>query len=340
MIDREITVCNLCGSGRSRPYLRKFGQPIVKCLRCGLVYVNPRLPENELFKRYNQDYFVKEYLPAFGATAGDFSLDVALNRYGLFFEILRKSALPGRRVLDIGAGAGFFVKAARHLGWDAEGIEFSETAAAYGRNILQVPLQTGKFGALEIPPASFDAVVMLDTLEHLRDPLGDLRKAREILKPDGLLLLHTPDLRSLSRFFLGQGWAAFSPEEHLYYFRRKTLANILRKAGFESVEIRNLTQFNPDYTHDKTTRRYRRWKIRYDRWYATPLRMKIEKYERKEILRMIERRNGSRPPILPDDSPLDVSVSGGIRFRRKMYAAAKRVFRGDQLLAVAGGVRS
>lgn len=340
MIDKETVVCNLCGSDRARPYLLKFGLPIVQCRRCGLVYVNPRLSEHELFKRYDQNYFVREYLPACGATEQDFSLDVALHRYDLFFEILKKSALPGRRVLDVGAGAGFFVKAARHLGWDAEGIEFSETAAAYGRNILHAPLRTGKFGALEILPASFDAVVMLDTLEHLRDPLGDLRKAREILKPDGLLVLHTPDLRSLSRFFLGPSWAAFSPLEHLYYFEQKTLAHMLREAGFEFIEIRNLSPFNPDYTNDISTRRYRRWKKRHDRWAAAPLRLKIETYERKEILRMIERHNGSRPPILPDDAPLDTAVSLGIRLRRKLYAAAKRVFRGDQLLAIAGGVRS
>jgi hypothetical protein len=115
---------------------------------------------------------------------------------------------------------------------------------------------------------------------------------------------------------------------------------MLREAGFEFIEIRNLSPFNPDYTNDISTRRYRRWKKRHDRWAAAPLRLKIETYERKEILRMIERHNGSRPPILPDDAPLDTAVSLGIRLRRKLYAAAKRVFRGDQLLAIAGGVRS
>lgn len=333
--DKEQVACNLCGGGRRRRYLRKLEMTIVKCRDCGLVYVTPRLTEAHLFTRYGRDYFESEYLPAFGAGPGSFSLEAALSRFELFLEILKMSALPGRKVLDIGAGGGFFVKAARHIGFEAEGVELSEDAAAYGRNILGVPVRTGTFGEIDLPKASFDAVVMLDTLEHLRDPLADLGKARSVLKPGGRLVLHTPDLRSLSRLILGRSWAVFSPLEHLYYFRRKTLAALLRRAGFRVVGIRNIARFNLDYTHDKAGRRGRRWKKRLARWAESPLWKKMETYERKELIRLIERSNEGRRPILSDDPPLDIPASRAVRFRRTLIAAFRSVFRGDQLLAIA-----
>jgi 2-polyprenyl-3-methyl-5-hydroxy-6-metoxy-1,4-benzoquinol methylase len=333
--DKEIVVCNLCGNAQSRPYLRKLQMTIVKCRRCGLVYVSPRLTEEHLFSRYGKDYFEREYLPAFGAGPNSYSLKTALDRFELFLEILKMSALPGRKILDVGAGGGFFVKAAGHIGFEAEGLELSEEAAGYGRNILGVPVRTGTFGRIDLPPASFDAVVMLDTLEHLQDPLADLIKARSILKPGGRLILHTPDLGSLSRLVLGRSWAVFSPLEHLYYFRRKTLAALLRRAGFRLVGIRNFSRFNLDYVHDKDGRRGRAWKKRLARWSDSPFWKKMETYERRELIRMIERSNEGRRPILSDDPPLDVPVSAAIRFRRHLIAAAKRLFRGDQLLAIA-----
>jgi len=331
----EDVACVACGSRRRRPYLRKLGMTIVKCRRCGQVYVSPRLTEEHLFTRYNRDYFEKEYLPAFGAGPDSYSLETAVDRFELFLEILKMSALPGRRILDVGAGGGFFVKAARHVGFEAEGVELSAEAAAYGRNVLGVPVQTGVFQNVDYPPASFDAVVMLDTLEHLQDPLADLIKARTALKPGGRLVLHTPDLRSLSRLILGPGWAVFSPLEHVAYFRRKTLAALLRRAGFRIIGIRNFSRFNLDYTHDKDGRRGRTWKNRLTRWAASPFWKKMETYERKELIRLIERSNGGRRPILSNDPPLDVPVSIFLRLRRRLIAAAKRVFRGDQLLAVA-----
>ncbi len=333
--DHETVACNLCGSERRRLFLRKLDMTLVKCRRCGLVYVSPRLTEKHLFRRYGKEYFEREYLPALGAGPDRYSLPAAIDRFELFLEILKMSALPGRKILDVGAGGGFFVKAARHLGFEAEGLELSDEAAAYGRNVLGVSVQTGKFEDIELAPESFDAVVMLDTLEHLRNPLSDLIKARSVLKPGGRLVLHTPDLGSLSRVVLGRSWAVFSPLEHLYYFRRKTLAALLHRAGFRVVGVRNFSRFNPDYSHDADSRRVRAWKKRLARWSGTAFWKKMEIYERKELIRLIERSNGGRKPILSGDPPLDVPVSAGIRVRRRLIAAARRIFRGDQLMAVA-----
>ncbi|MBN1938601.1 MAG: class I SAM-dependent methyltransferase, partial [Candidatus Aminicenantes bacterium] len=311
--DKEFVPCNLCGSTRSRIYLRKLGLTIVKCLRCGLVYVSPRLTEKHLLDRYDKRYFEQEYLPALGAGPASYSLQAAVDRFELFLEMLKMSALPGRNILDVGAGGGFFVMAARHIGFEAEGVEVSDDAAAYGRDVLGVPIRTGAFSRVEYRPESFDAVVMLDTIEHLQDPLADLRKARDVLNPGGRLILHTPDLRSLSRPVLGRNWAVFSPLEHLYYFNRRTLAALLRRAGFRVIGVRNFSRFNLDNTHAPDSRRGRAWKKRLARWSDSPFWKKMETYERKELIRLIEKSNEGRRPILSDDPPLDIQVSAAIR---------------------------
>jgi 2-polyprenyl-3-methyl-5-hydroxy-6-metoxy-1,4-benzoquinol methylase len=248
----ERVPCGLCGGPRYRRYARKFDLDLVKCRDCGLVYANPRLVEAEVLKRYNPDYFYGEYLPTFNAGPTSFDMELIRKHYALFLRILSRSRAPGRRLLDVGCGAGFFLKAAQEAGWDAEGVEVSAAAAAYGNEVLGVKVRNAKLEQGGFPPETFDVITLLDTIEHLPHPLASLTEVRRLLKRNGLLLLNTPDLRSLSRLFLGKAWAVLSPAEHLYNFTAGTLGRLIAKAGFEVVAVENLLAFNPEYTHKPT----------------------------------------------------------------------------------------
>ncbi len=326
----EFVPCNLCGGSSTKPTLQKFGQTIVKCRRCGLLFTNPQPREEDVFKRYDAGYFFQEYLPAFGAGTESYRLDIVMNRYSLYLDVLEHARLSGRRLLDVGAGAGFFVKAAAQNGWEAEGVEVSETAAAYGRDILKVRLHNRKFEETDFGEATFDAVTLLDTIEHLRDPLGCLSGIRRILKKNGLLVLNTPDVRSLSRLFLGRDWAEFSPVEHLYYFSQTTLSAMIEKAWFRLLGVRNLMRFNPEYTHDKGSRRYRLWKKWHEDWEKKPLRLRIHEYEQKDVLRIVE--DHGRTLVRTGAHTL---LSVRILVKRIAFAAAKSFLRGDLLVALA-----
>lgn len=339
-MNTETVSCNLCSGTSFRPHLKKFGHTIVGCRRCGLLFVNPRLQEEDLFKRYGPDYFIEEYLPAFGATPESYDLDVAVNRYSLYLGILEQARLSGRKILDVGAGAGFFIKAASQHGWEAEGVDVSETAASYGRDILKVRIHNRKFEDTDFGEGTFDAVTLLDTIEHLCDPLGCLSGIRRIMKKNGVLILNTPDVKSMSRLFLGKDWAVLSPLEHLYYFNQKTLAVLLEKAWLRPLVIRNLLHFNPEYTHDKESGRYRRWKRWHADWDKRPLRLKIQGYEHRDVLRMVEydgrKRpnggNGGKPEKGGTERPF---LPFKMLLKQSAYAAVKPFFRGDLLVAVA-----
>jgi SAM-dependent methyltransferase len=90
----------------------------------------------------------------------------------------------------------------------------------------------------ELEPASFDAVTMWDVAEHLIDPLSDVREIARILKPGGLLLVHTIDVESPFARAMGRRWP-WLVEMHNYFFSPATLAALVEKAGLyvESSQV-------------------------------------------------------------------------------------------------------
>jgi hypothetical protein len=78
---------------------------------------------------------------------------------------------------------------------------------------------------------------MWDVVEHLADPLADLKRARELVKDTGFLFVQTQDVDSLARRVLGAKWTHFKQLEHIYHFSRKTITMLLDRAGFEVVRV-------------------------------------------------------------------------------------------------------
>ena len=103
--------CAICGSTASKPIIQKFGHPIARCQNCGLVYANPRVPAEAILARYSAEYFWNEYLPAQGVKDGVFDLNHFDARYAALLGLIQASAGGPGKMLEIGTGAGFFLKA-------------------------------------------------------------------------------------------------------------------------------------------------------------------------------------------------------------------------------------
>ncbi len=91
--------------------------------------------------------------------------------------------------------------------------------------------------AASLPAASFDVVTMGDVIEHLVAPAAALARIRDLLTPEGLLWLALPDAGSRVARALGRRWWALIPT-HLQYFTRHSIDMLLRRQGFEPLEIR------------------------------------------------------------------------------------------------------
>ena len=117
--------CPVCDGTSSRPRYFKFGLPLVECGGCGLVYANPRLTPEEIWKRYSPDYFWNEYLPAQGVKDGHVDLEYFDGRNACMLQLIARRRPNRGRLVEVGAGGGFFLKAAERSGWDVAGIEIT-----------------------------------------------------------------------------------------------------------------------------------------------------------------------------------------------------------------------
>ena len=161
-----MTACAVCGSANSKPIIHKFGFPIARCQNCGLVYANPRMPVESILARYSANYFWSEYLPAHNVRDGVFKLEDFDARYAAMLKLIQAGAGGPGKMLEIGVGAGFFLKAAQRAGWQVQGLELSGEAVAFARERLGLDVAQLPAEQLSELGDGFDVVVMFEVIEH------------------------------------------------------------------------------------------------------------------------------------------------------------------------------
>ena len=198
---------------------------IVQCNHCDLVYANPQWPPEELVAAYTaveDETYVKE------REGRELTFEKHLNALEKF-----TGPANGRSLLDVGAYIGVFVEIARGHGWLAEGIEPSSWAVSKALE-RDLPIHQGTQQDMVLANRKFDVVTMWDVIEHVTDPISELRQAYQLLNPGGWLAVHTMDIDSPVARMLGSRWP-WLMDMHLYYFSQKTLTEMIRKCGFEVV---------------------------------------------------------------------------------------------------------
>ena len=124
------------------------------------------------------------------------------SRMSLVLETIDGWARPGGRVLDVGCGTGFLLEQLAGRGFSGVGIDLSPESIAHARERLEAlgaadRLDARLGSAYEPPEGEYDLITVTDVLEHLEDPRRCLRALRERLAPAGLVVVSTPNRRSL-----------------------------------------------------------------------------------------------------------------------------------------------
>ena len=152
---------------------------------------------------------------------------------------------PGIRVLEIGCGYGTMLSLLhREFGCTAVGLDFDEASIAGALDRDAIDYRCGTLDTADLPPASFDLVMMFHSLEHLRDPVQALRQAARLLKPGGTCMVEVPDFDSGWRHVFGSGWMPLVVPQHLFHFTPDTLSRSMAAAGLEP-ERRHRSMFYP-----------------------------------------------------------------------------------------------
>ncbi len=240
----EYVCCILCGKDKTKPLFQIKGFSFVRCTHDGLVYINPRIADDQLESIYDQHYYSN---PAF--YDADSLRHFGYDRYVQDKENIKRNFEPrvrrmtalaaggGRRLLDVGCAMGYLLETAQEQGWQAEGIEICafacETARRNGLNVRNTNLRQ-----LDTPAGSYDAITMLDVIEHFGKPDKEVQRCNELLKTGGLLVVTTPDVGSPVARLTGRHWIEMKRVmEHIYFFSRDTLGRLLAQKGFEIVRV-------------------------------------------------------------------------------------------------------
>lgn len=227
--------CDLCGSRDQQLLWNKDGWPIVRCQRCGLVFVGREIPDDELIALYDEGYYEDPQAKGYGGYLAAEAHKRAHNRT-LLDEIERLRA-PGD-MLEIGTAYGYFLDEARARGWRVSGVEPSAHAAGAASELLGMTIPTTPFTALDIEPQSLDAIAMWDVIEHLPNPRATLEHAAAALRPGGIIAISTGNAGSLTARLQRADWSLMTPPWHQFYFSKKTLRRLLASVDMRVARTR------------------------------------------------------------------------------------------------------
>lgn len=244
----EVVECNLCGGQEATSVLigcdLSCYSPgefrLVKCEQCGLVFLSPR-PTLAEMERYYPETYGPHQEKGDALDDGDAApWRQALRRLAFgkgWLACLPKSPV-GKRLLEIGCADGTQLHRLRSAGWMVAGVDTAKGPVARARARYNLDVFCGELHEAKFPDAYFDVIIGGMVLEHLHDPLGCMREARRILKPDGLLLVATPNIDSLEFFVFRNWWHGLELPRHLYHFTPKTVRRLLECAGFSIARLR------------------------------------------------------------------------------------------------------
>jgi SAM-dependent methyltransferase len=222
----EFVHCNICNSDSTETFLSFDTFTYRRCRVCGLVYQNPRPVFGDLRNRYRDNYFEYEI-----ANQENFFKLMKLGLRDIGFDKLFPEGKATRRFLDIGCATGLLLDHMQKKGWDCRGVELCRESAEYGVHRFGLTICIGTLEQASFPDASFYAVHLSHLIEHVPDPRSLLEEIRRVLKPDGYMVLTTPNVDGFHVRVAGEAWRSAIPD-HIYLFSKRTMGSLLGKTGF------------------------------------------------------------------------------------------------------------
>ena len=221
--------CIFCNLKSDRVAIEENGYQGKRCPQCELIYISPRPSLDEIFDLYGHN---EAHISAQAHIAADFAKRLsAKHNLNLVSSVIDKGSL-----LEIGAGAGYFLDEARKIGFDPYGLEFNPVQADFVRDRLNIPCQESALSTSVFGGKKFDLVYHCDVISHFFDPIAEFNKMHEVMKDESFLIFETGNFAEVDPKYY-QYIPSFQYPDHLFFFSMDNLSQLLKQTGFEPIKI-------------------------------------------------------------------------------------------------------
>jgi SAM-dependent methyltransferase len=236
--------CSICDSPQTCRFLVWNGMDIHKCPLCHVLFVVGAPSQEKLVRMYNTQELPQERLDSNSAREGE-PPAWKMREQSRLLDFIEKWGSGGGTLLDVGCFSGLFLHNAKLRGFEVVGIDPTNDAVSFVRNVYKFEVIHGNLRSGRFAPDQFSVVSFLDVIEHLTDPISEMKESFRILRPGGLLVMTTPNARGLiqkvvqaKRWLFRQSWCPIDNVPwHLWGFTSHTLSVCAEKAGFVTKEV-------------------------------------------------------------------------------------------------------
>jgi SAM-dependent methyltransferase len=161
------------------------------------------------------------------------------------YHWLTKNKLDFSLVFEAGCGAGGILDAFKEKNCQVIGCDYDEKYIQFGQS-KGLTLEIGGLESLQKFGRS-DLVILCHVLEHLRDPITELKQINQILVPNGLVYIELPGIYTIRDTY--EDVALFLQNAHVWHFCLATLDYVMSLAQFERIAgneiIQAVYRYNP-----------------------------------------------------------------------------------------------
>ena len=155
----------------------------------------------------------------------------SLNHHG---NLIRSLVHAGARILDFGAGTGELAKILFDKNYIIDGCEFSSNARREAKRLYGFKFYSSLTG---LQHNQYDLVTAIEVIEHLTDPASTCRNINELLKPEGIAYITTPNTNGLNARIKKAQWREVNKPFHIVLFNYSSLKRMLVEAGFQTIRF-------------------------------------------------------------------------------------------------------
>jgi len=236
----DIPECVICGNkdfeeiGAKDRYGLTYHTVI--CNVCGLVQSDQKLDQKSTEEFYNIEYpaiYSGQLHPS------KVIFEEQYERANLVYRFLKpfltsEKATSKPHILEVGCNAGGILKHFADRGFPVSGLDINAEAVFFARNFAGLEVSQGSLESKMISENP-DVIIYSHVLEHLTDPLKELKLIRETLKDDGLLYIEVPGIKNLHQSY-NCNLLLYLQNAHIAHFSLITLRNLLHCSGFEIIK--------------------------------------------------------------------------------------------------------